>query len=195
MSFDALLCDLDGVIRLYQPDGLADVERVHGLAEGTVTRIAFAPPLLTQAVTGVISDEQWQTRIAATLERQGTPPSAARELATAFVDAPHRIDHEVLELLAVARRRLPVVLVTNGTTRLESDLLALGLADAVDAVVNSARVGVAKPDARIYEIAAERAGIPAERCLFVDDSPTNVEAARAMGMSGIVYRGERTWRT
>ncbi|WP_327090813.1 HAD-IA family hydrolase [Nonomuraea sp. NBC_01738] len=57
-----------------------------------------------------------------------------------------------------------------------------------DAVVSSAKVGVAKPDARIYEIAAETAGAEPGRCLFIDDRLDNVEAARALGMTGIHYR-------
>ena len=58
-----------------------------------------------------------------------------------------------------------------------------------DDVVNSARVGIAKPDPRILELAAARAGVRPERCLFVDDGPENVEAAAALGMRAVRYRG------
>lgn len=84
-------------------------------------------------------------------------------------------------VLADARAHGPVVLVTDATTRLESDVDALGLARHVDAIVNSARLGVAKPESAIYLAAAE---VPPERCLFVDDSATNVAAARTLGMAG-----------
>lgn len=47
---------------------------------------------------------------------------------------------------------------------------------------------MAKPDRRIYEIAAELAGAAPERCLFVDDRNENVEAARTLGMTGVLYR-------
>jgi putative hydrolase of the HAD superfamily len=56
-------------------------------------------------------------------------------------------------------------------------------------VVSSARVGVAKPDRRIYEIAAELAGVAPERCLFVDDRLENVTAAIGLGMTGVHFRG------
>lgn len=49
-------------------------------------------------------------------------------------------------------------------------------------------MGVAKPDPRIYEIAAERAGVPMDRCLFVDDRLENIEAAVALGMTGVLFR-------
>ena len=48
-------------------------------------------------------------------------------------------------------------------------------------VVVSGEVGVAKPDARAFEIACERAGMAPGELLFVDDFRPNVEAAQALG--------------
>ena len=56
-----------------------------------------------------------------------------------------------------------------------------------DDVVVSGRVGAAKPDRRAYEIVAERAGVPLDRLLFVDDKPVNVAAAEALGMDAILF--------
>lgn len=57
----------------------------------------------------------------------------------------------------------------------------------LDDIVVSGDVGVAKPDPAVYRVVAERSGIPLERLAFVDDRPDNVEAARALGMRGIVF--------
>jgi 2-haloacid dehalogenase len=54
---------------------------------------------------------------------------------------------------------------------------------------------VAKPDPAIFELVAERTGLPAEACVFVDDKPANVEAARAAGMDGIVFVDDGSLRT
>ncbi|WP_323188143.1 HAD-IA family hydrolase [Streptomyces sp. NBC_00237] len=99
-----------------------------------------------------------------------------------------RIDTEVMELLTALRGRVPVVLVSNATTRLESYLAAHGLAKSFDAVVNTSRIGVAKPDPRVFEEAALRVGVEVKRCLFVDDTLANVVAARKAGMQGVHYR-------
>ena len=56
-----------------------------------------------------------------------------------------------------------------------------------DEVVLSGNEGVSKPDARIFEIVCERLGENPENCVFVDDSPENVLAAKKLGMHGIVY--------
>jgi 2-haloacid dehalogenase len=59
----------------------------------------------------------------------------------------------------------------------------------LDHVVVSGTEGIAKPDRRIYDIAAERSGIPHTRLVFVDDKPANVESAEALGMRGVVFTG------
>ena len=56
-----------------------------------------------------------------------------------------------------------------------------------DGVVLSGRLGVLKPDPRIFDAVLEMAGRPVERCLFVDDSETNVTAARRLGFDAVRF--------
>ncbi|GAA2119626.1 haloacid dehalogenase [Kitasatospora saccharophila] len=182
----AVLCDLDGVLRHWAD--LADVDRAHGLAPGTVAGAAFRPERLLPAVTGQVGDGEWRALVAADLAEVCGSAERARAVVADWGRQPSRVDPEVLALLGAVRRNVPVVLVSNGTDRLESDLAALGLDGAVDAVVNSARVGAAKPDPRIYLAAAERAGVPPRRCLFVDDTAGHLTTAAALGMSGHHHR-------
>lgn len=182
----AVLCDLDGVVRVW--GDLGEVDAAHGLAVGTVAGAAFRAERLLPAVTGRVSDEQWRAAVADDLRAVCGSVERARAVVEAWGRQPFRVDAEVLALLAEARRSVPVLLVSNGTTRLEADLAALGLDTAVDAVVNTARLGVAKPDPRVCLAAAARAEVPPEQCLFIDDSPGNVAAAKALGMRGHHYR-------
>jgi putative hydrolase of the HAD superfamily len=56
-------------------------------------------------------------------------------------------------------------------------------------VVDSAWVGMRKPDPRIYELTVSRLGdVEPRECLFVDDNELNVEAARALGMTAVHFR-------
>ena len=55
-------------------------------------------------------------------------------------------------------------------------------------VVDSAFVGLRKPQPEIYELTLERFGMPAEACLFVDDLAHNCEGARKAGMSAVHFR-------
>jgi 2-haloacid dehalogenase len=69
------------------------------------------------------------------------------------------------------------------------DFLAL-----LDEVVVSGREGVAKPDPRVFEIVAERAGLPLDALAFVDDRADNVAAAAALGMDAILFTDSATLR-
>ena len=44
-----------------------------------------------------------------------------------------------------------------------------------------------KPDPEIYRILLERFNLKPEECVFIDDFPKNIEAARKAGMNGIVF--------
>lgn len=59
-----------------------------------------------------------------------------------------------------------------------------------DAWVISSEVGLRKPDPAIYELAAQRLGLPVTACVFVDDLPGNLKPARALGMATVLHRGD-----
>ncbi len=67
------------------------------------------------------------------------------------------------------------------------------LEELFDEVVLSGDVGMHKPDAEIFELAARKIGVPPAECVFVDDLRENCEGAEAVGMTAILHRGsERT---
>jgi 2-haloacid dehalogenase len=59
--------------------------------------------------------------------------------------------------------------------------------ELLDHVVVSGEVKVAKPDPRAFELVAERAGLPLDRLVFIDDNSVNVEAAARLGMDAIRF--------
>ena len=66
------------------------------------------------------------------------------------------------------------------------------LAAFFDVVIVSYEVGYTKPDPRIYELCLSRLGAAAAESLFVDDRIPNIEAARALGISTVVFRGDES---
>lgn len=68
--------------------------------------------------------------------------------------------------------------------RVERDLL---VADAFHAFYLSHEIGLEKPDLISYEAVAEREGYPPEKIVFVDDTLTNVEAARSAGWGHCIH--------
>jgi putative hydrolase of the HAD superfamily len=54
-----------------------------------------------------------------------------------------------------------------------------------DAVVESSRIGVRKPEVRFFEIACERLAIAPHEAVFLDDLGVNLKPARSLGMRTI----------
>jgi putative hydrolase of the HAD superfamily len=59
-----------------------------------------------------------------------------------------------------------------------------------DHVVESSKVGVRKPDPRIYELACAGLGVRPEDCVYLDDLGINCKPAAALGMRAIKVTGE-----
>ncbi|MFF2020476.1 HAD-IA family hydrolase [Streptomyces sp. NPDC058171] len=186
-AFDAVLCDLDGVIRFFDDSVVTRLEREAGLPEGTTATIGFAPEHDGPLLLGRTTRKQWAESIAGALSSR-VPRPRAEALATAFTEADFRADEQVVGVLRLLRGRCPLVLVTNATVWLDGDLAAMGLTDLATSVVNSSLVGMVKPDPGIYRLAAGRVGARLDRCLFVDDRAENVDAAIALGATGVLYR-------
>lgn len=62
--------------------------------------------------------------------------------------------------------------------------------DYFDGIMVSSDVHLIKPDVRIYELLCETYGLIPQECVFVDDRLENVEAAKEVGMQGIVFAGD-----
>jgi putative hydrolase of the HAD superfamily len=54
-----------------------------------------------------------------------------------------------------------------------------------DAIVESSKVGVRKPEPRFYEIACDMLAVSPDECVFLDDLGINLKPAAAMGMRTI----------
>ena len=117
----ALLIDFDGVLRLWDWDALAVIEQQAHLPVGAITGAAFSSELLVPAILGKVTDEEWRRL---TLERllRDFPRSNAESGIALWSKATGQINRPVLEAVRDCRILSTVVLVTNGTTRLQRDL-------------------------------------------------------------------------
>lgn len=58
-----------------------------------------------------------------------------------------------------------------------------------DDILVSGKVGLIKPDPAIFQLMLSRFGLDPSATIFVDDVPANVEAATAMGLKAVHFRG------
>jgi putative hydrolase of the HAD superfamily len=61
-----------------------------------------------------------------------------------------------------------------------------------DGVVISGEEGIRKPSRRMYELGAERAGVSAAECVYVDDLEFNLTPARELGMATVHHTSAET---
>ncbi|MEA2625922.1 MAG: putative hydrolase of the superfamily [Candidatus Binatota bacterium] len=123
-------------------------------------------------------------------ERLGDPVRLrSRDLVRGFLDLNAEGWERGREALRRLRPHARLGVVSNFYGNLDALLAEAGLAPLLDVVIESVRVGVAKPDPAIYRIAAERMGLPPGAIAMVGDNfDRDVRPARAVGMRGIWLR-------
>ncbi|MET0726685.1 MAG: transcription antitermination factor NusB [Acidimicrobiales bacterium] len=186
-TVDGVITDLDGVIRHWDASHATEADARLGLPVGTIAEAALDADRLAQVTDGRLSFDAW-------CEAVGQAVAAAHDVdatdvAGVWATATWRIDLSVLELLEAVRDVAPVALLSNASSNLQLDLERSGISDAFDAVVGSADIRVAKPSADAFQTAADRIGVRLDRALFIDDTLSHVEAARALGMRAEVFTG------
>ena len=133
----------------------------------------------------------------ARLKRRPTrplPPSKPRpalhRFKETYFDGLHP-NREMIALMAeLSGRGYRMAILTNNVREWEPIWRAkLPVDEIFETVVDSAFVGMRKPDPRIYELTLERLdGIAAAECVFVDDTEVNCDAATALGLRSVLFR-------
>jgi putative hydrolase of the HAD superfamily len=100
----------------------------------------------------------------------------------------------MVEALTICKQRFKVGCITNNmvhghgpamATNPESASRGGGIMQHFDAIIESSKVGVRKPDPRIYLMMCERLQVEAKACVYLDDLGINCKAAAQLGMVAI----------
>jgi putative hydrolase of the HAD superfamily len=186
-----LLLDFGGVMTSSLHGRMAEFCVAAGLpADAITTALAGteqARSLTARAEAGLAPQRDFELMLAGQLGLPADGLIAALLDTSAFTPRP--------ETLALARRAraagVPTGLLSNSWGGGGYDVYAgFDLAAMFDAVVISHVVGLRKPEAPIYELAAARLGVTPADCVFVDDTLANVAAARELGMAAVHFTGE-----
>ena len=105
------------------------------------------------------------------------------------------VEPEAKAALALARRAgLRTAVISNSNGTIAAILDALGLGRHLDFVVDSSRVGVEKPDPRIFQIALQRARLEPGQAAYIGDLYSiDVLGARAAGLHAVLMDPGRCW--
>ena len=189
---DVLICDFGGVLTTplqegflaYQDESGVSLEEL-GKAMGRAADEHGEHPLFVLE-RGEITETEFRARIETHLE-DGFDLARLRALYFERLDPNRAMIDFVREKRA---RGVRTALLTNNVREWEPLWRAKlpEVDELFEVVVDSAFVGLRKPDYAIFELTLERlGGVAPERCVFVDDLDVNCEAARGLGMAAVRF--------
>ncbi len=101
------------------------------------------------------------------------------------------VDQEMVDLIRDLKKDYKTGLLSNSATEYLGKIIDLhDLESLFDVLIVSAEVGLVKPDPRIFEYALDKLSVTGQEALFIDDNPSNVEAASNLDIKGVVYDGD-----
>jgi putative hydrolase of the HAD superfamily len=189
MRHRAVIFDLGGVVLDSPLHAIARYERESGIPAGFVNRVVMSTGptgAWSRLERGELRVEAWIPAFERDCADAGQRISAARmmdEIRKASEPRPRML----AAIRAIRGRGLRVGALTNNWVADEPSDNRLGqeLRSQFDCFVESALVGLRKPDPRIYEHACRELRVTPPESIFLDDIGANLKTARALGMHTI----------
>jgi putative hydrolase of the HAD superfamily len=185
---EAVIWDFGGVFTASPFEAFARYERERGIPVGAIRKIN----------TTNHHDNAWAKFERADIDFAGFDSAFAEEARTLGFEIPGRdvlallageFRPEMLEALRRIKPRFKTGCITNnmpsdavGTSR---SIYAREIMELFDALIESSKTGIRKPDPRIYMMMCELLGVKPDACVYLDDLGGNLKPARAMGMTTI----------
>lgn len=186
-KINTVIFDVGGVLIKQNAVMAEDLTHELDLDQATLKHI-FANQIALFGSGKIDESEFWQQLT----KEYGVRPVDVSEnlLGRAFaknLEAHVKIMQLVKELAASGFR---LVVLSNTIEAHAKELKAAGVYDDFDRLFLSHEVGLRKPDPEIYKYVLNSLNVIPEATLFIDDDTKNVEAAKALGMNGIVFTNE-----
>ena len=160
-----------------------------GFDDAMVQRVARASvmtPLWSEVDRGVWSEEKLMEEFAK------LDPEIERELHLAYENVTGMVtkrEYAIPWIQELKEKGYKVYYLSNFSYKAYVDCGdALDFIPYMDGGILSYQEKVVKPEEEIYRRLMSRYGLKAEECVFLDDTPVNVEAAEKLGMRGICFR-------
>jgi epoxide hydrolase-like predicted phosphatase len=184
MTIRSVFVDFGGVlVRTEDPEPRRRQAVKLGMTSRDLEKIIFESESAQKASTGqILEDDHWQ----AVAEKLGVSRAEADQIIEQFFSG-DRTDLALTEFLRSLRPEYRVCLISNAWSGLRGFITRQKFDDIFDAMIISSEVGLIKPDPHIYHLALEKLGARPAESVFIDDVAINVEAARSVGMLGIIF--------
>jgi len=186
VAYRAVIFDLGGVVLGSPLHAIAAYERERGLPAGFVNRVvADAGPTGAWArlERGELGMEAFYPAFEADCRARGETVCGRTLMERIHASAAPR-PAMLAAVRSIRARKLVATALTNNWVSEEGGGGA-ELRPHFDFFVESSRLGMRKPDPRIYRHACELMAVPASETIFLDDIGRNLKPARALGMTTI----------
>ncbi|PSR22483.1 MAG: hypothetical protein C7B45_06585 [Sulfobacillus acidophilus] len=182
MPIKTIIVDIGGVVLLENPAFWERLQQEYNAPSNVEALFYGSESPWADCRTGVIDERQYTELVARRLEMEASTLASLRQ------SLEWEVNRLMVDWLKGCRQGgREVIALSNADFSLEQRLTDFGLFDLFDRVLNSARLGVAKPDPAIYQMALAHTASPAGQCLFIDDRPKNLEAASQLGLKTVLY--------
>jgi HAD superfamily hydrolase (TIGR01509 family) len=185
-----VLFDWGNVLVEYRPLGLAKLAQRLETEIEALSQFMATTRLLHDLTAGALSPEAGIERIA---QRFGVSLTRAQIAECFRADVEHELPG-IRPLLAEVRASHRIAILSNAFFGHWDCFEGSELYRLFEEPMSSHLLGAAKPSPAAFEAALRRLRAEPERVVFIDDKHANVEAARAMGMHGIVTDSVATTR-
>jgi putative hydrolase of the HAD superfamily len=185
MSLRAVIFDLGGVVIDSPLHAIQRYERELGIPEGVVNRVVVdtgPSGAWSRLERGEVSMADFHRDFEAELRAVGHTISAATMMARIAECEPRPAMLEAIR--RIRGRGLRAGALTNNWAN-DAAEPTHELRDLFDAFIESSKVGLRKPDPRIYRLACDSLGVEPGEAVFLDDIGRNLKAARELGMRTI----------
>ena len=182
-----LIFDLGGVVIRFDGNYFLDREGITDPEDRKLLmEVLFAGPDWPRLDLGELDEAELLA-----LAEKKLPPRlhpAAERLVLHWAD-PVEIIPVMREFILAARGNgLKTYLLTNSPKSIHRVLDVIRADSLFDGIVISSEIGLAKPGHEIFEYTLKKFGLKGAECLFLDDNPKNVWAARECGIQAAWYK-------
>ena len=181
-----VIFDVGGVLLDWNPGRILEAYYPDPSERAAMKALIFHHADWLELDRGVLSESILLERIGARARR---PVPELANLFEVIRDSLLPKRDSVALLAELAARGVPLYCLSNMPAGMFAHLRErFGFWTHFDGVVVSGMVRLVKPEAAIFEYLLDRYGLAAEDSVFIDDLPANVEAARALGLHGVVFQ-------
>ncbi|MCJ7775857.1 MAG: HAD family phosphatase [Desulfobulbaceae bacterium] len=181
----AIIFDFGRVITVQKPLSLFRSYEIElGLNPDTINSIMFDSQAWQDALLGRKTTEEFWHLIGPELGLN-TADEVNRFLRRYHAD--EAINEAVLDLIRKLCGRYKLAILSNAPPDLTRWLADWEMRDLFEVVFCSGDEGMIKPDPAAFKLTLERLGVEPGEAVFIDDTPENVEAARKLGIQGIIF--------